>query len=66
MMFPSAKISVVWVLSVGFAVSAHAQSAGSGGALGHVTPTGAITIPQAEVPSVGTLETVQPHWVFVN
>jgi methylamine dehydrogenase heavy chain len=54
------------VLCVGFAVSAQAQSAGSGGALGHVTPTGAITIPQAEVPSVGTLETVQPHWVFVN
>src|SRR5580692_3961654 len=66
MMFPSAKICVVGVLCVGFAVSAQAQSAGSGGALGHVTPTGAITIPQAEVPSVGTLETVQPHWVFVN
>ena len=26
----------------------------------------AVTIPQAEVPSVGTLGDVQPHWVFVN
>src|SRR4051812_14139456 len=31
-----------------------------------VSPTGAVTIPQAEVPSVGTLDPVQPHWVFVN
>jgi methylamine dehydrogenase heavy chain len=27
---------------------------------------GAATIPQLEVPSVGTLDPVQPHWVFVN
>jgi methylamine dehydrogenase heavy chain len=26
----------------------------------------AVTIPQLEVPSVGTLDPVQPHWVFVN
>ncbi|MFO1248711.1 MAG: amine dehydrogenase large subunit [Alphaproteobacteria bacterium] len=35
-------------------------------ALQHVSPTGAVTIPQAEVPSVATLGPVQPHWVFVN
>lgn len=31
-----------------------------------VSPTGAVSIPQAEVPSVATLDPVQPHWVFVN
>src|ERR1700733_1045759 len=31
-----------------------------------ISPTGAVTIPQLEVPSVGTLDPVQPHWVFVN
>src|SRR4051812_29993786 len=31
-----------------------------------VSPTGAVTIPQAEVPSVSNLDPVQPHWVFVN
>jgi len=31
-----------------------------------VSPTGAVTIPQAEIPSVGTLDPVKPHWVFVN
>ena len=31
-----------------------------------ISPTGAVTIPQLEVPSVGTLGDVQPHWVFVN
>src|ERR1700733_15155505 len=39
---------------------------GQASALQHVSPTGAVTIPQAEVPSVGTLDPVQPHWVFVN
>ena len=34
--------------------------------LQHVSPTGAVTIPQAEVPSVSTLDAVRPHWVFVN
>src|SRR5262249_17987686 len=31
-----------------------------------VSPTGAVSIPQAEIPSVSTLDPVQPHWVFVN
>ena len=39
---------------------------GQASALQHVSPTGAVTIPQAEVPSVGTLDPVQPHWVFVK
>jgi methylamine dehydrogenase heavy chain len=39
---------------------------GQTAALQLVSPTGAVTIPQAEVPSVGTLSPVQPHWVFVN
>jgi methylamine dehydrogenase heavy chain len=30
------------------------------------SPAGSATIPQAEVPSVGTLGDVQSHWVFVN
>ena len=42
------------------------QTNGVASPLQHVSPTGAVTIPQAEVPSVGTLPPVQPHWVFVN
>jgi methylamine dehydrogenase heavy chain len=66
MMFPSAKTYIIWMVCFGFAVSAQAQSVGSGVALEKVSPTGAVTIPQAEVPSVGTLDGVGPHWVFVN
>ncbi len=43
-----------------------AQTNGIASPIQKITPTGAVTIPQAEVPSVGTLDPVQPHWVFVN
>lgn len=43
-----------------------AQTNGVTSPVQKVSPTGAVTIPQAEVPSVGTLDPVQPHWVFVN
>ena len=43
----------------------HAQN-GIASPLDKISPTGAVTIPQLEVPSVGTLGDVQPHWVFVN
>ena len=42
------------------------QTNGIASPLQHVSPTGAVTIPQAEVPSVSNLDAVQPHWVFVN
>src|SRR5258707_8852781 len=42
------------------------QTNGIASPLQHVSPTGAVTIPQAEVPSVSTLAPVQPHWIFVN
>jgi methylamine dehydrogenase heavy chain len=45
---------------------AQTQTNGIASPLQHVSPTGAVTIPQAEVPSVGVLPPVQPHWVFVN
>ena len=44
---------------------AHAQN-GIASPIDKISPTGAVTIPQLEVPSVGTLDPVQPHWVFVN
>src|ERR1700678_1190225 len=66
MMFPFAKTSVVCVVVFGFVVSAQAQGLGSGTALERVSPSGAVTIPQAEVPSVGTLSPVEAHWIFVN
>ena len=43
-----------------------AQTNGIASPIQRVSPTGAVTIPQAEVPSVGTLDPVQPHWIFVN
>jgi methylamine dehydrogenase heavy chain len=54
------------LLLSGSAGTAVAQTNGIASPLQHVSPTGAVTIPQAEVPSVGTLGAVQPHWVFVN
>jgi len=45
---------------------AQGQSNGIASPLQHVSPTGAVTIPQAEIPSVSTLAPVQPHWIFVN
>jgi methylamine dehydrogenase heavy chain len=51
-------------------VAGHAQPpskpAGIPSPIEKVSPTGAVTIPQAEVPSVANLDPVQPHWVFVN
>lgn len=43
-----------------------AQTNGIASPIEKISPTGAVTIPQAEVPSVGTLDPVRPHWVFVN
>jgi methylamine dehydrogenase heavy chain len=43
----------------------HAQN-GIASPIDKISPTGAVTIPQLEVPSVGTLDPVRPHWVFVN
>ena len=62
----AAAISILAILAA--APQAFAQGAANGIAspIQKVTPTGAVTIPQAEVPSVGTLDPVQPHWVFVN
>jgi methylamine dehydrogenase heavy chain len=57
------------VLSVAFSASKAQpgdRANGIASPIQKVSPTGAVTIPQAEVPSVGTLDPVQPHWVFVN
>jgi len=66
------RVSVLAVLA--FAPQAHGQGQtraqapanGIPSPIEKVSPTGAVSIPQAEIPSVGTLDTVQPHWVFVN
>jgi len=42
------------------------QTNGIASPIEKVSPTGAVSIPQAEIPSVSTLDPVQPHWVFVN
>src|SRR5215471_7546326 len=64
----SAGISVLGILA--FASLAHGQPQGQTNGIASpiqkVSPTGAVSIPQAEIPSVGTLDAVQPHWVFVN
>src|SRR3984885_7843977 len=56
----------VMLLLLDNAGAAQAQTNGIASPIQKITPTGAVTIPQAEVPSVGTLGSVQPHWVFVN
>ena len=70
MMFLSAKtvfrITAVAALVLVPSGMALGQTNGIASPLQHISPTGAVTIPQAEVPSVGTLPPVQPHWVFVN
>jgi len=64
------RVMVLGVLA--FAPSAQGQTPtpsqanGIASPIQHVSPTGAVTIPQAEIPSVSTLDSVQPHWVFVN
>ena len=63
----SAKIRVMAMAALALAPGmASGQTNGIASPLKNVSPTGAVTIPQAEVPSVGTLGPVQPHWVFVN
>src|ERR1700742_3438444 len=59
--FPVALLGVM-----AFLPGAQAQTNGVASPIQNVSPTGAVTIPQLEVPSVGTLDAVQPHWVFVN
>lgn len=51
---------------IGSSHPGHAQTNGIASPIQKISPQGAVTIPQAEVPSVGTLGSVQPHWVFVN
>jgi methylamine dehydrogenase heavy chain len=70
-MLKSAKLRVMAIAALAVAPGmapplASAQTNGIASPLQHVSPTGAVTIPQAEVPSVSTLDAVQPHWVFVN
>src|SRR5258708_5721724 len=60
------QVTALAVLATSSQALAQAQTNGIASPLQHVSPTGAVTIPQAEVPSVSTLDTVQPHWVFVN
>ena len=72
-MLLSARMSAAFGVSV-FAlalaaaadVQSQTQTNGIASPLQHVSPTGAVSIPQAEIPSVNTLAPVQPHWVFVN
>jgi len=56
----------VSVFALALAGQAQSQTNGIASPLQHVSPTGAVSIPQAEIPSVNTLAPVQPHWVFVN
>jgi methylamine dehydrogenase heavy chain len=62
------RVSVLAVLA--FAPQAYGQGQtqtnGIASPIQRVSPTGAVSIPQAEIPSVGTLDPVQPHWIFVN
>src|SRR5260370_9914305 len=60
------QVTALAVLATSSQALAQAQTNGIASPLQHVSPTGAVTIPQAEVPSVSTLAPVQPHWVFVN
>ncbi len=60
------QVATVAVLAANPQAIAQAQTNGIASPLQHVSPTGAVTIPQAEIPSVSTLGPVQPHWIFVN
>lgn len=60
------RVSAVAILAFVPLAQAQTQTNGIASDLRRVSPTGAVSIPQAEIPSVGTLDTVQPHWVFVN
>jgi methylamine dehydrogenase heavy chain len=68
-MLLSARMSAAFgasVFALALAAPAQSQTNGIASPLQHVSPTGAVSIPQAEIPSVNTLAPVQPHWVFVN
>ncbi len=68
-MLKSAKIMAMAALALAPGMASGQSSDRANGIaspLKNVSPTGAVTIPQAEVPSVGALGPVQPHWVFVN
>jgi methylamine dehydrogenase heavy chain len=69
-MLSTAKLRLTFLAVLALAPGAPAQSQtpanGIASDLRRISPTGAVTIPQAEIPSVGTLGPVQPHWVFVN
>src|SRR5262245_9853242 len=62
------RLAVLGALTFAPPVQAQNQGQANGIAspIQKVSPTGAVTIPQLEVPSVGTLDPVQPHWVFIN
>src|SRR6201999_3260997 len=66
--FRSIALTTLSVAFLSAAALAQPQNGANGIAspIQKVSPTGAVTIPQAEEPSVGTLDPVQPHWVFVN
>jgi methylamine dehydrogenase heavy chain len=60
------RVAALAALALSAPAIAQAQTNGIASPVQKISPTGAVTIPQAEVPSVGTLDPVQPHWVFVN
>jgi len=60
------RVSALAVLALAQQAHAQGQANGIASPIQKVSPTGAVSIPQAEIPSVGTLDPVQPHWVFVN
>ena len=53
------RVSVLAILAFAPPVQAQGQANGIASPIQKVTPTGAVTIPQAEVPSVGTLDPVE-------
>jgi methylamine dehydrogenase heavy chain len=60
------RVAALAALASAAPAIAQGQTNGIASPIQKISPTGAVTIPQAEVPSVGTLDPVQPHWVFVN
>src|ERR1700739_2900001 len=65
-MIASARTVFCAAALAAFAASPALAQNGIASPIDKISPTGAVTIPQLEVPSVGTLGSVQPHWVFVN
>ncbi len=60
------QVAAVAALALTPSGMASGQTAGIASPLQHVSPTGAVSIPQAEVPRISNLDPVQPHWIFVN